>query len=100
QGLLLIRLDRADAAAHQLSALAEEAPEVADRIDVLAAEALALGGDTAGVRVRLIPPEGDASLRVRSQRAWLRAYEESNDLARALDLARGFRAEASGADRA
>lgn len=97
QGILLIHLDRTEEAARALSGVSQEAPAIADRIDILAAEALATLGDTTGVRTRLISSagDGDASLRTRGQRALLRAYEANDDAAGALAYARRFQTEAA-----
>lgn len=101
KGLLLIRLDRAEEAARELSDVGRESPAIADRIDILAAETLAALGDTAGVRVRLASSVDDSSLRSRGARALVRAYEIAEDAAGALAQARRYRAEAaSDTDRA
>ena len=91
QGLVLLRLDRPDDAARLLESLRTETPDIADRIDLLAAEALVSRGDTAGVtrlatRVMEVP-----DLRARAERARLRAYEDAEDFAGAATLARQYR---------
>jgi soluble lytic murein transglycosylase len=97
QGLVLLRLDRPDDAAIVLAATREAVPEIGARIDVLAAEALAPRGDTAGVRRLVAGLPDDAGLRERGQQARLVAYEEAGDLAGGFALARGYRASADAA---
>lgn len=100
EGLALMRLDRADEAATLLGGMREHAPDIADRIDVLAAEALAPAGDSTAVR-QLVEGLVEPSLRERGRRAQLAALEAADDPARALRLARSLRAGATAAsDRA
>ena len=96
EGLVLMRLDRDGDAAAILTGVSREVPGIADRIDLLAAEALAPGGDSAAVR-RLVEGQTDATLIDRGRRARLAALEAADDPAAARDLAVAFRREAASA---
>lgn len=97
QGLVLLRLDRPDDAARVLQGTHEALPEVAGRVDALAAEALATRGDTAGVRRLVAGLLDDPGLRERGRQARLLAYEKAADPAGGLALARQLRGEAGDA---
>jgi soluble lytic murein transglycosylase len=99
QGLILLRLGRAPEGAALLQKVREHAPDIAARVDVLAAEALAERGDTAAVR-RLVPGPEAGPLQRRGRLALLDAYTKAGDAAGGLALARGFRASAAEGDRA
>ena len=77
-------------AAALLAGIREHARDIADRIDVLAAEALAPVSDTAAVR-RRVEEQSEPSLRERGRRAQLEALEAADDPARALQLARSLK---------
>jgi soluble lytic murein transglycosylase len=87
QALVLLRLGRAEEGVKQLVAVRARAPEIAPRLDVMAAEALATRGDTAGVR-RLAPVGGDATLARRAREALVTAYDSAGDVQGARSLAR------------
>jgi soluble lytic murein transglycosylase len=96
QGLVLLRLGRAEEGVKQLVAVRARAPEIAARLDVLAAEALAPRGDTAGVR-RLAVAGGDPALARRARAALMTAYDSAGDArgARALARAAGLPIDAA-----
>src|SRR5690606_23786980 len=97
QGLVLLRLERPEEAAELLAGMRSELPDISARIDILAAEALATTGDTAGVRRRIGAVPEDGSLAERGRKALLRAYEEVEDYAGAYVLARSYREAARSA---
>lgn len=88
QGLILLRQGRSREGAAQLEAVRAHATEVGSRLDVLAAEALAVGGDTAGVR-RLAVADGNGALTRRARVALVTAYDSAGDIAGARRVARG-----------
>ena len=94
-GLVLLRLGRAPEGVALIARLREHAPEIASRLDVLAAEALASRGDTAAVRA-LVPGPEVAPLQRRGRDALLDAYEAAKDPLGGLTQARAFRAGATG----
>jgi soluble lytic murein transglycosylase len=89
QGLILLRLGKQKEGAARLVAVRAHAPEIASRLDVLAAEALATSGDTAGVR-KLTAGGLEGSLARRGRMALVTAYDSAGDAA-------GARAEARAA---
>ncbi|HET8656870.1 MAG TPA: transglycosylase SLT domain-containing protein [Longimicrobiaceae bacterium] len=99
RGLVLMRLGREDEGAAQLKQVRDEVPEIASRLDVLAAEALAPHGDTAAVR-RLVAGNDGAGLDQRGRLAMLTAYEKAGDAGTAHALAISYRASTSGSSRA
>jgi soluble lytic murein transglycosylase len=100
RGLLLLGAGRAEEGASMLERMRDGAPGVANRLDVLAAEALARTGDTVRVR-RLSPSEGSADVQRRARLALVEAYARAEDRPGALAVARSALAGAgTDADRA
>jgi soluble lytic murein transglycosylase len=102
EGLILLGTKgRAEDGAKQLAQVRAHAREIGPRLDVLAAEALAAGGDTPGDR-RLTESAGtDAALPRRSRAALLAAYQQSGDRPAARRVALALReSAASDAERA
>lgn len=98
RGLVLLRLGRAEEGAESLAATREHAPEIAPWVDVLAAEALAERGDTAGVRARVAASrDAPAAARRRGEEAVVAAHESAGDTAGARDRALAFAAGREGA---
>jgi soluble lytic murein transglycosylase len=89
QGLILLRMGKQKEGAERLVAVRAHAPEIGSRLDVLAAEALATSGDTAGVR-KLTADGLEGSLVRRGRVALVTAYDSAGDAA-------GARAEARAA---
>jgi len=91
RALILLGEGEVEAGTALLNGVRERAPHAAYRIDVLAAEAMAESGDTAGVR-RAIATLPAGSLAHRGNLALVEAYEEAGDAAMAIRLGTAARA--------
>ncbi|MDR0786694.1 MAG: tetratricopeptide repeat protein [Gemmatimonadota bacterium] len=90
RALILLAKGEVESGAALLEGVQRQAPYAAPRIDVLAAEALAAAGDTAGVRRAIVSlPAG--SLAHRGNLAIVKAYAEAHDTAGAIRLATAAR---------
>ena len=92
--LLLLRTGQREAGAAALARVRERAPDIAPRLGILAAEALAESGDTAGVRALIEDVDESTELQLRGRHAYVKAYREVGDDRGARELALRYRASA------
>lgn len=99
RALVLLRVDPSGSGREALAEARATSSEIREWIDVLAAEALAPGGDTAAVAAAVSGLPDEAGLRFRGDRALIDAFEAAGDPVGALSAARSARLRAGTAAR-